>query len=97
MATFPTAGVSWKSVIKSVPNTAIDTMESGAKHAYAISDADWYDVTLINVVYHDNDRAIPDAVDAFYTANRLDENIKFNIPRPAYRRGATSANDRRWY
>lgn len=70
-------GVSWESDAKAVANTTIDTMESGAQHAYVVSDKDWYDVTYIMLVYYDSARALGDAIDAFYTAHRLAENITF--------------------
>lgn len=77
MAVFPVSQHSWESEVKPINNTVIDTAESGAQHAYIISDKDWFDITLVTKVYHDKDGLIPNQITDFYNANKLQENIQF--------------------
>lgn len=77
MPNFPIAEHTWDSEVKPVENTVIDTMESGAQHAYEISGTDWFSVTLETVINHDHSRAIGDNIEAFYRTNRFAENIVF--------------------
>lgn len=77
MPAYPIIKHSWDSEAKPVPNTVIDTLESGAQHAYVTTDADWYDVTLIMPIYHDTTGLNRDLVRQFYSDNKLADNVTF--------------------
>lgn len=84
MPAYPIIKHSWDSEAKPVNNTVIDTLESGAQHAYVTSGSDWYDVSYVVMIYHDIVGANRDLVRQFYNTNKLAENITFNCKGDRY-------------